>query len=74
MKVILDLKKSFNNYEWDDIKELKDFIDNYMLDTLWKFYDKNNLESGSDLLTDEEINKLYDILDMFSNYEIKESD
>ena len=74
MKVILDLKKSFNNYEWDDIKELKDFIDNYMLDTLWKFYDKNNLESGSDLLTDEEINKLYDILDMFSNYEIKGSD
>jgi hypothetical protein len=74
MKVILDLKNSFNNYEWDDVKELKDFIDNYMLDTLWKFYDKNNLESGSDLLTDEEINKLYDILDMFSNYEIKECD
>lgn len=72
MKVILDLNKSFNNYEWEDKKELKDFIDNYMLDTLWKFYDNNNLESGSDLLTDEEINKLYDILDMFRNYEIKE--
>lgn len=74
MEVILDLKHSFSNYEWDDAKELKDFIDNYMLDTLWKFYDKNNLESGSDLLTDEEINKLYDILDMFRSYEIKESD
>lgn len=74
MKVILDLKHSFNNYEWDDVKELKDFIDNYMLDTLWKFYDKNNFESGSDLLTDEETNKLYDILDMFRSYEIKESD
>lgn len=74
MKVVLDLKHSFSNYEWDDVKELKDFIDNYMLDTLWKFYDKNNLESGSDLLTDEEINKLYDILDMFRSYEIKGSD
>ena len=72
MKIVLDLKHSFSNYEWEDKEELKDFIDNYMLDTLWKFYDNNNLESGNDYLTEEEINKLYDILDMFRNYEIKE--
>lgn len=74
MKIILDLDKSFSNYDWDNKKELKDFIDNYMLDILWKFYDKNNLESGNDYLTEEEVNKLYDILDMFRNYEIKEGD
>ncbi len=74
MKIILDLDKSFNNYDWEDKKQLKDFVDNYMLDTLWKFYDKNNFESDSNYLSDEEINKLYDILDMFRDYEIKESD
>ena len=29
MKIILNLEKSFNNYEWDNEEELKDFIDNY---------------------------------------------
>lgn len=71
MKIILDLDKSMNNYEWEDKKELKDFIDNYMLPTLWELYDKYNFESETDVFTDEEVNKLYDILDMFRDYKLK---
>lgn len=71
MKIILDLDKSMNNYEWEDKKELKDFIDNYMLPTLWELYDKYGFESGTDVFTNEEVNKLYDILDMFRDYKLK---
>ena len=71
MKIILDLDKSMSNYEWEDKKELKDFIDNYMLPTLWELYDKYNFESETDVFTDEEVNKLYDILDMFRDYKLK---
>jgi hypothetical protein len=69
MKIELDLSKSYSNYEWDNKNELKDFIDNYMLRTLWKLYDRNE---DKNFLTDEEQNKLYDILDMFREYKVKE--
>ena len=69
MKVILDLSKSYSNNEWDNKKELKDFIDNYMLPVLWGLYEKNE---DKEFLNDEEQNKLYDILDMFREYKIKE--
>ena len=72
MKIELDLSKSMSNYEWDNEEELKDFIDNYMLKTLWEFYNKNDLEHNENNLSEEEQNKLYDILDMFRNYEVKE--
>lgn len=71
MKIILNLEKSMSNYEWET-EELKDFIDNYMLKTLWDLYSKNDLEHNENNLSEEEQNKLYDILDMFRNYEIKE--
>ena len=69
MKVILNLEESYSNNEWDNKKELKEFISKYMLKTLWKLYDRNERE---EFLNEEEQNKLYDILDMFRNYEIKE--
>lgn len=72
MKIILNLEKSMSNYEWETEEELKDFIDNYMLKTLWEFYNKNDLEHNENNLSEEEQNKFYDILDMFRNYEIKE--
>lgn len=40
-----------------------------MLRTLWKLYDRNE---DKNFLTDEEQNKLYDILDMFREYKVKE--
>lgn len=72
MKIELDLSKSMSNYEWDNEEELKDFIDNYMLKTLWELYNKNDLEHNENNLSEEEQNKLYDILDMFRKYEVKE--
>ena len=72
MKIELDLSKSMSNYEWENEEELKDFIDNYMLKTLWKLYYKNDLEHDENSFSEEEQNKLYDILDMFRKYEVKE--
>lgn len=69
MKIELDLNSSYSNSEWDNKIELIDFIDNYMLRTLWKLYDRNE---DKNFLTDEEQNKLYDILDMFREYKVKE--
>lgn len=67
MKIVLDLKHSFNNYEWNDKEELKDFVENILKSDLWSLY-------NSELLTDEMQDRLYDILDMFTSYEIKGSE
>lgn len=62
MKIILDLNKSMNNHELKNKKELETHLNN-IFDTLWGLYHK---------LDEEEKNSLYDLLDMFRNYEIKE--
>lgn len=71
MKIELDLRESYSNSEWDNKRELKNFIDKYMLKTLWKLIDKNEKRQ---FLSEEEQNKLYDILDMFREYKIKGGD
>ena len=71
MKIELDLNKSYSNNEWDNKRELKEFIDKYMLKTLWKLIDRNE---KIQFLSEEEQNKLYDILDMFREYKIKGGD
>ena len=75
MKIVLDLKHSYNNYEWEDKEELKKYIEENMLPILWNLYNKNsdNVDSFREDLSTEELNRLYDILDMFNKYEIKES-
>ena len=71
MKIELNLNESYSNNEWDNKRELKEFIDKYMLKTLWKLIDRNE---DKQFLTEEEQNKLYDILDMFREYRIKGGD
>ena len=66
MKVVLDLKKSFNNYHWKNEEELKDYI-KYMKNELWEMY-----EETEDIMSDNKHNRLCDILDMFESFEIKE--
>lgn len=68
MKIELDLNKSFNNYHWKDKKELSNYIES-MVSELWGLYN----EMGENM-SDDEYNRLYDILDMFNNFEIKESE
>ena len=70
MELKLDLKKSFNNYHWKDKQELKDYID-YMLNVLWE-YRKELTESESEKDYSNIEDRLFDILDMFSSYEIIE--
>ena len=67
MKIVLDLKNSFNNYHWKDEKELKDYID-YMLSVLWK-HQKDLADSEEDLTNLED--RLYDMLDMFNDFKIE---
>lgn len=68
MKVVLDLKKSFNNYHWKNEEELKDYI-KYMKNELWEMYDETD-----EIMSDNKHDRLYDILDMFESFEIKECD
>ena len=68
MKVVLDLKHTYNHYHWEDKEELTNYIDN-MKYQLWKFYNDNILEEEMD---DDILNRLYDILDMFNSFEIVE--
>ena len=63
MKIVLDLKKSLNNYDWNNIEELKKHIENDIKPMLWELYDSENISV-------EEQNRLYDLLDMFNVYEI----
>lgn len=70
MKVILDLNKSFNNYHWEDKKELEDYIIE-IKSVLWYLYDKDIREQYAD--TDEKT-RFYDLLDMFEKFEVKECD
>ena len=64
MKIILNLKKSINNYDWESKEKLENWLEDEILRTLWRLYDEN------DDLSVEQSNRLYDILDMFSSYEI----
>ena len=66
MKIVLDLKKSFNNYHWKNEEELKDYI-KYMKNELWEMYGETE-----DIMSDNKHDRLYDILDMFESFEIKE--
>lgn len=70
MKVILDLKHSFNNYYWEDKKELEGYIKS-SLGILWKWYDEFIRDEYEDT---EEKTRFYDLLDMFESFEVKESD
>lgn len=69
MKVVLDLKHSINNYYWDNKEELREYI-NGILDELNILYvilrdtDKIHID-------DTTLNRLYDILDMFTQYDLK---
>ena len=67
MKIVLDLSKSGNHYLWEDKKELEEYI-NSMKNILWRLYE--SMQDDYDA-SDEEYNRLYDILDMFSVFEIK---
>ena len=67
MKIVLDLSKSDNHYHWEDKKELEKYI-NSMKNILWRLYE--SMQDDYDA-SDEEYNRLYDILDMFSVFEIK---
>lgn len=67
MKIVLDLSKSGNHYHWEDKKELEEYI-NSMKNILWRLYE--SMQDDYDA-SDEEYNRLYDILDMFSVFEIK---
>ena len=72
MKIVLDLKKSFNHYHWEDKEELKEYIYS-MLNVLWQYY-QDNIQDDHDP-SDEIYTRFYDILDMFNSFEIiKESD
>jgi len=66
MKVILDLKKSFNNYYWKDKEELEDYI-KYMKNELWEMYNETD-----EIMSENKHDRLYDILDMFEKFEVKE--
>lgn len=68
MKIVLDLSKSINNYQWEDKGELKEHIFN-MLNELWDLYNETE-----EIMSVEKHNRLYDILDMFNKFEIKESE
>ena len=65
MKIILDLKHSFNNYHWENEEELREYIKT-MRDELWELYNED-LET----MSDSQRNRLYDILDMFENFKIE---
>lgn len=67
MKIVLDLSGSGNHYNWEDKKELEEYI-NSMKNILWRLYE--SMQDDYDA-SDEEYNRLYDILDMFSVFEIK---
>lgn len=66
MKIVLDLSKSINNYEYQNKEDLEGYI-KMMLSSLDELYSK--LEKQEDI-EDTTLNRFYDILDMFSNYEI----
>ena len=68
MKVVLDLKKSFNNYHWIDKEELEDYI-KYMKNELWEMYNETD-----EIMSENKHDRLYDILDMFEKFEVKECD
>ncbi len=68
MKIILDLNKSFNHYHWEDPKELEEYIKE-MLEILWGHY--IDMQESYDP-SDQEYNRMYDILDMFNSFEVKE--
>ena len=65
LRIILDLSKSINNYEWNDKEELKEHIKD-ILDTLNDLYNKKD-----DLLSEDDSNRVYDMIDMFSSFEIE---
>ena len=68
MKIILDLKHSYNNYHWNNKEELEDYI-KYMKNELWEMYNETE-----ETMSENKHDRLYDILDMFEKFEIKESD
>ena len=70
MKIVLDLKYSINNYEYQDKKDLEGYI-KIMLKQLDELY--FNLEQQENI-EDDYLNRFYDILDMFSKYEVKEGE
>lgn len=68
MKVVLDLSKSINSYLYQDKDDLDGYIKS-MLKRLDELY--RDLEQD-DNIDDDTLNRFYDILDMFSSYEIIE--
>ena len=67
MKIVLDLKHSLNNYHWNNAKELEEYIYS-CLNILWKYYQEYIQEQYD--ASDEEYNRFYNLLDMFSSFEI----
>ena len=65
MKIILDLDKSFNNYNWESEEELEKYIQ-YMKNELWEMYNETE-----EIMCDNKHNRLYDILDMFNSFKIE---
>lgn len=66
-KIVLDLKHSMNNYEWDNADELDERIRD-VLSILWEFYSKIE-DVNVRYFGVEERNALYDLLDMFDRYD-----
>jgi hypothetical protein len=74
MKIVLDLSKSYNNYHWNDTKELKDYI-KYMKMVLWKYYNDYLNDEGiytTENTSENDKDRFYDILDMFESFEVYE--
>lgn len=71
MKIVLDLKHSFNNFNWESKEELKEYIDKHIIPVLWGLYKNLDENEKQTFLTGGNLNRLYDILDMFTNYTIE---
>lgn len=69
MKILLNLNKSFNNYDWKDKEELKQYIYD-MLEIMWEYY-QDYIQEDTDP-SDEIHNRFYNLLDMFSSFEVLE--
>lgn len=66
LKIKLDLNKSINNYDWENKEELKEHL-NECLKMAWELFKEIQEDTDTD-----HVNRLYDILDLFTTFEIIE--
>lgn len=68
LKIVLDLNKSINNYDWENKEELKEHLKD-CLNMSWELFKQLQLDDTTDT---DYLNRLYDILDLFNAFEIIE--